>query len=409
MGTTDDLQEAVRQALGHLYDPDFLRKSPLVRLFGLTQERNPSEPLRAALEKAIEALRPPAEEPSSSRGWRHYHILHYCYLQELTQAAAANRIGISPRHLRREEAVALQTLTNYLRAHYCLFDHEPPPPKDPDASSPAEAEVNRELHWLADSQGDRTAEIAPVAREAIRLVQALAGEKQTTLAVVLPNGLPSVAMAGTVLKQVLLNLLTGAISSVPGGRVTLAVRSDGGGHIGLEVTAVAAAGEARGHFWPEANVRVARQLVELFHGQFQLAGEPGVSAARVLLPQADQVVVLAIEDNEDTLRLWQRFVRNTRFQLVGAAHPETALTTVAELRPDLIVLDVMLPDIDGWEILGRLQVHPATASTPVIVCTVLPQEELARSLGASGFIQKPMTGRQFRAELERQIAARAQS
>jgi CheY-like chemotaxis protein len=128
----------------------------------------------------------------------------------------------------------------------------------------------------------------------------------------------------------------------------------------------------------------------------------------VILPLAGRrVIVLAIEDNTDTLQLWRRYLQGTLFTLVEETDPQQALIRAAALHPDLIILDVMLPNIDGWTLLRRLRSDPSTASTPIVVCTVLPQKELALSLGASDFIQKPATGREFRAVLDRQTVAAA--
>jgi CheY-like chemotaxis protein len=69
----------------------------------------------------------------------------------------------------------------------------------------------------------------------------------------------------------------------------------------------------------------------------------------------------------------------------------------------VIVLDVMMPRIDGWEMLGRLRSNRATSHVPVIVCTIMAQEELALSLGAAGFLKKPVTRQDFLAALDRQV------
>ena len=74
-----------------------------------------------------------------------------------------------------------------------------------------------------------------------------------------------------------------------------------------------------------------------------------------------------------------------------------------KISPQIIVLDVMMPHVDGWEILGRLRQHPVTGQIPIIVCTILAQEELALSLGASSFIRKPITRQAFLAALDHQI------
>jgi len=59
------------------------------------------------------------------------------------------------------------------------------------------------------------------------------------------------------------------------------------------------------------------------------------------------------------------------------------------------LLDVMLPGVDGWELLGRLREHPQLKGLPVIVSTILPQESLAMALGAAAFLCKPVTQEAF--------------
>jgi CheY-like chemotaxis protein len=69
--------------------------------------------------------------------------------------------------------------------------------------------------------------------------------------------------------------------------------------------------------------------------------------------------------------------------------------TVKVVGPDIIVLDVMLPDVDGWELLMRLHEDPTTRSTPIIICTVVKEEDLALSLGAARYLTKPVRPREF--------------
>jgi PleD family two-component response regulator len=153
---------------------------------------------------------------------------------------------------------------------------------------------------------------------------------------------------------------------------------------------------------------MSRRLLELFDGELVLTRVDDILVARIIVPSSSQrMTVLAIEDNLDTLDLWRRYVYGTPFGLVEETHPEQALDRAISLHPALIILDVMMPGTDGWELLREMRSHPALAATPIIVCTVLPQRDLALSLGASDFIQKPATGRTFRATLERQISVAA--
>ena len=151
---------------------------------------------------------------------------------------------------------------------------------------------------------------------------------------------------------------------------------------------------------------MARQLVALSGGELQIVfkeGEAGPFSARLTLPAAAQVVVLVIEDNADALQLMQRYLAGTRYRFVGTRDPEEGLARAEELGPQVILLDVMLPGIDGWELLGRLREHPKTRTIPVIACTILPQEQLALTLGAAAFLRKPISREALLAALDRQL------
>ena len=113
--------------------------------------------------------------------------------------------------------------------------------------------------------------------------------------------------------------------------------------------------------------------------------------------------VLVIDDNADALQLLQRYASGTRYQVFGARDPEQAIRLAEQLLPQIIVLDVMMPKLDGWEVLGRLQHHPVTGHIPIVVCTILAQEELALSLGASAFLRKPVSRQAFLDALDRQV------
>jgi CheY-like chemotaxis protein len=60
----------------------------------------------------------------------------------------------------------------------------------------------------------------------------------------------------------------------------------------------------------------------------------------------------------------------------------------------------MMPQVDGWKLLGQLREHPLSEHIPIVVCTILAQEELALSLGASAFLRKPFKRQAFLAVLD---------
>jgi CheY-like chemotaxis protein len=145
--------------------------------------------------------------------------------------------------------------------------------------------------------------------------------------------------------------------------------------------------------------------MELSAGTLDItARQPGLWRVTLAFTVANQIPVLVIDDNADTLRLMERYLTGTRFVFTGTSHPDQIMALAESASPRVIVLDVMFPEVDGWEILGRLREHPRTQHTPVIISTILPQETLAMALGAAGFLRKPVSREALLAALEQQSA-----
>jgi CheY-like chemotaxis protein len=152
------------------------------------------------------------------------------------------------------------------------------------------------------------------------------------------------------------------------------------------------------------NLRMASELIEPAGGTVAFTVTDDRFEVRLQLPSEQSITVLAVDDNPDTLQLLSRYAANTRYHLIGVSQAERVMATAQSLLPEIIVLDVMMPQIDGWELLGKLRTHPDLAAVSIIVCTILPQEQLARSLGAAGFLRKPISRSDFLAALDVQAA-----
>jgi CheY-like chemotaxis protein len=151
---------------------------------------------------------------------------------------------------------------------------------------------------------------------------------------------------------------------------------------------------------------MAQQLAHLCEGALEVLPDSRGFTVKLAFPAAEQIPVLVIDDNVDTLRLIQRYLAGTRYRFIGTPDPAQALELAQQTSPRIIVLDVMLPGIDGWELLGRLREHPKTRGIPIIVCTILPQEALALTLGAAEFIRKPVHQQALLSALDRQLGPR---
>ena len=118
--------------------------------------------------------------------------------------------------------------------------------------------------------------------------------------------------------------------------------------------------------------------------------------------------VLVIEDSPSVRRLIEICVRPLGLELSAAEDGITGLEMARQLVPDLILLDIGLPGIDGWEVLRNLRADEATANIIVIIVTAHAQPEVAAAAeqrGADGFMTKPFRPAELRDEITRQLDA----
>jgi CheY-like chemotaxis protein len=103
--------------------------------------------------------------------------------------------------------------------------------------------------------------------------------------------------------------------------------------------------------------------------------------------------ILLVDDEPDNLELLGIILAHEGFVTQSAGSGVEALASVAMARPDLILLDVMMPGMDGFEVVSALKGNPLTRGIPVIMVTALDTRnarKLARNVGAEGFITKPL-------------------
>ena len=109
--------------------------------------------------------------------------------------------------------------------------------------------------------------------------------------------------------------------------------------------------------------------------------------------------MVVVDDNPDFVHFCRRCVRGTRFRIL---QPEGwTAAAIQQATPHVILLDIMLPDADGWELLQTLQRDAATASIPVVVCSIVRAEDLASLMGAVEYLPKPVQHQDLLATLDR--------
>jgi CheY-like chemotaxis protein len=280
--------------------------------------------------------------------------------------------------------------------------------------------------------------VADVVAETVSLIRPLADQHQVLLVNPPPSCASHVQGDRQRLKQILLNLLSNAVKyNRQGGRVELECGPGDDGRLRIQVvdTGPGIAAEAMGQLFvpferlgnEQSGVEgaglglpLSRRLAEAMGGTLDVATELGQGSRfwvelpvaegpiqraerrQELDPQAQPppeepaptLTVLYIEDNLSNLQLVERVLnRRPGVRLISAMRPQLGLDLAAEHDPDLILLDLHLPDMPGQEVFRRLRAEPRTAAVPVVVLSADARPALVDQLLAQGvraFLTKPL-------------------
>jgi len=395
----ESLEADLRRALSCFHDPDYA-PSELLRTITGCDDALDAKCVRTAILQTLELLKPAADVPATARAWRIYELLSYRYLQDLTQEASAERLGITARHLRREQREAILVLARRLlerQEQRAPGKIEAPPAARPAEASEWRAQVHQELAALRRSAPDSVADISEAVRGAIALGQARAGRWDVTLRFVAPQQSLVAAIHPSVLRQVMVMTISQLAGRAAGGEVCIAARCSDN-QITITVTGRPV------HDVAGLDTFLISEILNAQDGDLELEATPDTLCYKITLPSADEITVLVVDDNQDLVHFYRRFTADSRFRIVHAPLGKDVLSVVEAQAPGIIVLDVMLPDVDGWELLTHLHEHPTTRAVPVIVCSVIREPELALELGAVLYLPKPVRRTEFLEALNRAIA-----
>jgi signal transduction histidine kinase/CheY-like chemotaxis protein len=241
------------------------------------------------------------------------------------------------------------------------------------------------------------------------------------------------------LKQMLLNLVSNAIKFTPeGGRVSVAGRRvDGSAEIAVTDTGIGIAEQDLDHIFQEFHqvdsgpdrqqqgtglgLALTRRFAELHGGRIDVHSKrEGGSTFTLILPQkvrppkADLLdqgsppptaeeqwpLVLVVEDNREAADLLVRHLARGGYRAEVTRGGADVMEKVRTLRPVAVTLDILLPDLDGWELLNALKRDEETRDIPVVVVTVVDEPELGRALGAYDYFVKPVDGKALLSRLD---------
>jgi len=375
--------QQVKAALSSLYDLPTLQRHPLLAWMQTAGTvEGAGQRLRRELIEGIEALNPGAGVPFRAPNARLFQLLHLHYVEGLPIQETGKELGLSERQTYRDLRQAEQSLAIVLWARW-----QPVQGLRSVDLSTADREMARWETQLASANLDA------LVQQALDAVTRLAADQGVALHWQTPAAPRPITTDAALARQVLLLILSHAIRNAGGQSVRITLQNDARAlHLDVRYPHVVGGSQPL----PAAALQLAARL------GWQLSAAAG--DIRLAIPPQAAPTVLIVDDNEGLIQLLEHYLTEQNLRVVVAGDGSAGLQLARQALPAAIILDVMMPGVDGWELLQRLRVDPATAAIPVIVCSFIHDPELARSLGATLFLPKPVRRNEILAAL-RQVMA----
>jgi CheY-like chemotaxis protein/predicted DNA-binding protein (UPF0251 family) len=383
MDSFEVFREQLQTALAHLHDPNYTFAPTLCEVL-LGASHPVACTIQSEILRAIGELAPGPEVPPGSSVQLAYEVLRQRFVLRLSQEEAAERLALSVRSLQRIQREATHGLARL------LWERRTPPAVTEDAQqagAPADwhAQVQQELVLLQESAPETGCDLEETLGGALRIATTTASFQARCFW--LPTGQPiTVHFHPTALRHVFVNLISSLARVAPRGTITVAVApAEGRTHATFTAQPTAP--------MPCVDLSLAETLLSMQGGDLRMQQTEDTLTVTVTLPLVEQparTTVLVVDDNADLVTLYRTYCAKTRFDLVHLREAKGLFETVNQVRPAIIVLDILLPDLDGWDILFQLHVNPLTQPIPVIVCSVVTDEQLVLDLGARLYLRKPV-------------------
>jgi CheY-like chemotaxis protein len=328
-------------------------------------------------------------------------VLTYRCVDGLTIEEIEQKLGLSRRQTYREfskgvDAVVAQ-LHDLLHAKAEGIKQPAIPPEQEMTMSPSRRELaEAELARLSREMRCEPLDLGDVVQGVCRLLNPRLKQRCIDVASDDLKAMPLVFADRTLLRQALLNLLSYTLDALAEGSHLAFRATEQAGSLRIilkqeHVDKTVGGDAVPAHRREGVALTVAHALIAAQNGSLILNDSPDAWSAEIVLPTAHTPTVLIVDDNQNLVELFHRYLAGHRVTVYGANSGDEALALLRQAAPQAILLDVMMPHQDGWEVLQLLRREPVAAAIPIIVCSVLREQELALSLGASDTLVKPVS------------------
>jgi CheY-like chemotaxis protein len=389
LSSFEEFETQLQNTLNHFYNPLFHPEEPMFEILGLKPSQG-MEAVRQELRTLIEEMKPDVLIPTDTPSRRYYEILKHRYLDSVSQEETAFQLGMTPRNLRRIQQKAVYALAQRIWDAYQMRSEAVKKQTElaypiPDTDLP----ILRELEVLQSGSPGAVAELT----ESLERIQAISlaafTHQNIQLEVEKPETQLTIPIHPSVLDQILLATVEQLGKQSFGGIIFIKA-SLLGKFVEINITAT--------HHPPDLSYTTNPAILEMLNrvgGTQSISQGPQQIGVSFRFPAVSNIPILLIDDNPDFFHLFSRYTRLTRYVLHNIREGAQLQNALEEIHPEIIILDVLLPDVDGWQLLIDLQNPPHGQAIPVVVCTALGQKDLAHSLGAKAYLPKPVTREAF--------------
>ena len=375
----EDFRVAVTNAYENLYNIPYLQGSVLLDYLipDNTDLQDRARQLKRLLLSTIDNVYPGDNAPITSREWRLHRLLALRYVEGSNPQQIADQLAISLRHYYREQKDAIELLVNLLWKNMNEGD-----------SSTKKLQRSDLVHLEAQrfQQNQPGTDLETTLIDVISLFRDIAEDKSIGVDIELQQDLSGLNVSQQILRQILVEVFNVLLkTNVAESKIlvrsivqpeTLICRFE---TAVFETKSVQSQLDTIHHLSKSSNVTTQIEQSDI------------ETIIELHIPILAPKVVLLVDDNEDFIELVSRYLFQYGYQYVIARTGKEAIDKARTINPDAIILDVMIPEPDGWSVLQTLHNHHETFEIPIIVTTVLSASELAMALGAVAFLSKPIS------------------
>ncbi len=267
--------------------------------------------------------------------------------------------------------------------------------------------------------------------KAVESARPLAGKKGLELTCAVSPEIETINSDRRRVEQILLNLISNAIKFTEKGSVKIECEPEGDNvtirvvdtGIGIKTEDLETlfqafrqidSGMTRKYEGTGLGLSISKRLVELMGGQIRVTSMWGDGKHVQFFPAEREErcmkgKVLVIEDNEQNLYLVRFILEQSNYEVFAALDGKAGIEMAASLKPDLILLDIQLPVMDGYAVARNLRRNPELADTPIVAVTsyaMTGDREKVMEAGCNGYIEKPIDPDTFVAKVEKHLSIR---